>query len=267
MQNFVGFLGLAAIGFFLWSIWGVVFAKGRRIRKLKLSGAGLFVMICTAVISGQYNNAARDAGFNDAADQIAAQNAGIADPAVWQARKIEAKQLAADQAAREHAEAEKQAKALAEEKAQKDAEELAAQERTKQLAAEQAKVAAEEKAKKDAEELVAQEKAKQEKEIAAKAKAEQCRQDIQCWAEEAFVAASSACTVAVQSLAKWDYEWTDGWTEPKFARYRWKNKDKGIVTYMGDKLKLQNGFGAWKRVSYSCDYDPGLKAVLSAQAL
>lgn len=98
------------------------------------------------------------------------------------------------------------------------------------------------------------------------ANAEPCREDIRCWAEDALIEASVACADAVQSVAKWDYEWTDTWTEPKFSRYRWKDKGTGVITYTGDKLKLQNGFGAWKRADYSCDYDPASKTVVGSSA-
>lgn len=79
--------------------------------------------------------------------------------------------------------------------------------------------------------------------------------------------AAEAERVAVQSLAKWDYEWTDSWSEPKLERYRWKDKRKGIVTYIGTKIKFQNGFGAWKHMTYFCDFDPVAKIVVSASAL
>ncbi|MBB3392057.1 hypothetical protein FHT82_004838 [Rhizobium sp. BK275] len=48
----------------------------------------------------------------------------------------------------------------------------------------------------------------------------------------------------IQKLAKWDFEWADSWSEPKFSKYRWKDQEHGIVTIIGDKLKLQNRFGA-----------------------
>ena len=28
-----------------------------------------------------------------------------------------------------------------------------------------------------------------------------------------------------------------------------------VLTIFGDKIKLQNGFGAWQRKQYSCDYN------------
>jgi hypothetical protein len=53
--------------------------------------------------------------------------------------------------------------------------------------------------------------------------------------------------------------------EAKFSHFRWKNaenRDAGIVTYIGDKVKFQNGYGAWQRVTYECDFDPTGESVL-----
>jgi hypothetical protein len=41
-----------------------------------------------------------------------------------------------------------------------------------------------------------------------------------------------------------------------FSRFRWKDQNTGIVTYIGDKAQFQNGFGAWARVTYECDLHP-----------
>jgi Skp family chaperone for outer membrane proteins len=231
MQTLAFLAVVASIGFILWSLFGAVFATGRRRKRLKLAGVGGVLLIGALVfLVDASNQVAREAGYDDINDKTAADNAGVTDPSVWKAHKEEAKRLADQQKAK--------------------ADEVAA--RQAQISAE--KTAAEDKA--------ADEKAAAD----AKAEAARCRQDIQCWAEGAFVAASFACTDAVQALAKWDYEWTDGWSEPKLERYRWKDKDKGIVTYIGTKIKFQNGFGAWKHMTYSCDYDPASKSVVSASA-
>jgi len=92
-----------------------------------------------------------------------------------------------------------------------------------------------------------------------------CKKDLQCWAEKFTASASVYCKDNVQRLAKYDYEWTDGMLEMKFSHYRWKNINKGIVTYIGDKIKLQNGFGAWQNYVYECDYNPVNNAVLDVR--
>jgi hypothetical protein len=67
-------------------------------------------------------------------------------------------------------------------------------------------------------------------------------------------------------LAKNNFEWTDGLLEPKFSHYRWKNQDAGEVTYIGDKIKFQNGFGAWTYHTYECDLDASGETVLAVRA-
>lgn len=63
------------------------------------------------------------------------------------------------------------------------------------------------------------------------------------------------CPEAIESLAKWDYEWTDGWLEFKFDSQHYKTQQADVYRYKGNKLKLQNGFGAWAHVTYYCDVD------------
>jgi len=75
-----------------------------------------------------------------------------------------------------------------------------------------------------------------------------------------------SCTGPVERLAKNNFEWTDRWFEPKFTQYRWKDKKRGIVTHIGDKIKYQNGFGAWVYHIYECDFDAATNTVLDVRA-
>ena len=54
----------------------------------------------------------------------------------------------------------------------------------------------------------------------------------------------------------------DGIQVPKIA---WKDRRAGILTYLGSEIKFQNRFGAWKKMSYACDYDPKTEKVLDAR--
>lgn len=83
----------------------------------------------------------------------------------------------------------------------------------------------------------------------------ECRKTLQCWAERHNATAAVRCSPLVERLAKNNFEWTDGILEPKFSHYRWKNQATGEVTYLGDKIKYQNGFGAWIFHTYECDLD------------
>ncbi|SOC83078.1 hypothetical protein SAMN05421890_1522 [Ensifer adhaerens] len=250
-MQLLAFLGfVAAAGFIVWNLVGVVFAKGRRRKKLRLAGVGCILLVASLVgLVYAGDQAAREAGYEDMADQNAARKAGISDPAAWKIQRDQEKKgrLAEKAKADEAAAAERAAAAaLAKEKTDKEEQERLSAQKKADEAAEAERIASAE---------------------AKKAQEAKCRADLQCWAEDAFVSASIACKVAVQSLAKWDYEWTDSWSEPKLERYRWKDKAKGIVTYIGTKIKFQNGFGAWKHMTYFCDYDPTSKVVVSASAI
>lgn len=54
--------------------------------------------------------------------------------------------------------------------------------------------------------------------------------------------------------------------ESKFSHFRWKNQGKGVMTFIGDEIQLQNGFGAWQNYAYECDYDPSSEQVLDVRA-
>ncbi|MEZ5558012.1 MAG: SH3 domain-containing protein [Pseudomonadales bacterium] len=73
--------------------------------------------------------------------------------------------------------------------------------------------------------------------------------------------AQLVCERAVEKSAKYSFEWTDGLLEPKFSRFG--TNDKGQVAVQGDKIKMQNGFGAWQNQTYTCWYDPDTHALVS----
>ena len=83
-----------------------------------------------------------------------------------------------------------------------------------------------------------------------------CRQDLQCWGDKHALAATITCERLIESLAKYAYKWTDGWLGPKLKRFRWKDRVEGSVSYTGDEIQFQNGFGAWRQMTYWCHYNP-----------
>lgn len=94
----------------------------------------------------------------------------------------------------------------------------------------------------------------------------ECKKDLQCWGDKNGGTAAVYCKEPVERLAKYSFEWTDGTLEQKFSHFRWKDKDNGIITYIGDKIKYQNGFGAWQNSTYECDIDPVSKTVFDVRA-
>ncbi|HVI27098.1 hypothetical protein [Hansschlegelia sp.] len=85
-------------------------------------------------------------------------------------------------------------------------------------------------------------------------KEQNCDKDLDCIGREKSAIANAYCSMAVERLAKYQSEWTDGWVEQKFPYYRWGSQT-GIVTYYGGAIKFQNGFGAWQNMIYECDFD------------
>ena len=72
--------------------------------------------------------------------------------------------------------------------------------------------------------------------------------------------ANAKCPRHIERLLKYDYEWTDGWDRLKFNRAM--DLGGGLVMYFGDKLRAQNGFGAWQNnVGYACSIDVNTKEV------
>lgn len=105
-------------------------------------------------------------------------------------------------------------------------------------------------------------------ELAARRAAEEaaCKQDLQCWGDRHTASAGIYCDNYVERLAKYSFEWTDGWLESKFSHFRWKDKDRGYMTFIGDKIRFQNGFGAWQNYIYECDLDTEHDRVIDVRA-
>lgn len=82
---------------------------------------------------------------------------------------------------------------------------------------------------------------------------ENCEKDRQCRLEKYSFAAMSVCQDAVERLPKYEYEWIDGLMDQKFSDLRWSQFDTGVILVAGDKIKLQNGFGAYQNYKYGCE--------------
>ena len=95
---------------------------------------------------------------------------------------------------------------------------------------------------------------------------DECRKTLKCWAEKHTSNAEVYCRRPVELMAKNNFEWTDSFLESKFTHYRWKNQARGEVTYVGDRIKFQNGFGAWIFHTYECDLDGTGEKVLDVRA-
>ncbi len=94
----------------------------------------------------------------------------------------------------------------------------------------------------------------------------ECKKSLQCWGERHSISATVRCQRYIEKLAKYSHKWTDGFLEPKFSHFRWKNRATGVVTFIGDKIQFQNGFGAWQNSIYECDFNPSTEQVLDVRA-
>jgi len=93
-----------------------------------------------------------------------------------------------------------------------------------------------------------------------------CRWELQCWGDKHNISASVRCASHVEKLAKYSHKWTDGFLDIKFGRFRWLDRKAGTMTYLGDKIQFQNGFGAWQNYSYECDFNPATETVIDVRA-
>lgn len=90
--------------------------------------------------------------------------------------------------------------------------------------------------------------------------------DLECWTSLVRFEASPACAKRIERLARYDVEWTDGWLEPLLTRMKWRDDDHTVITFFGDKVKFQNGFGAWQPHVYRCDFNIFSRQVVDVSA-
>ena len=90
--------------------------------------------------------------------------------------------------------------------------------------------------------------------------------DLQCLGDKGIVAAGLRCREPVERLALHDTKWTDGTLDTKFTRFRWRDKEASVITFVGDKLMFQNGFGAFSPMVHECDLRLSDNQVLGVRA-
>lgn len=280
---------IAAALLFLVAIVGLIaavgllfFARQRRAGK-RLGFVSLFVLV--AAMSVATNVGEREAqaeGWASVADRREAAKAGFVEPTMWRAHReqiaaAENARVAAAQAAEAEAAAERRAAAeqrAAEEAAQRARVRAESAERQRQEADERARVRAEgaERRRREAEAEAEQTRlaaaaraaAAEEARLAERAA---CRADFTCWGRDRRIDAEVRCRRSIERQARYAHEWMDSWSEPMFSRFVWHDEAAGSMTYFGDRLRFQNGFGAWANVAYRCTYDTERDEVIEVRVL
>lgn len=92
-----------------------------------------------------------------------------------------------------------------------------------------------------------------------------CRADFECWTNSHKADANSACRPYLERLAQYDFRWTYNPLDGRFSRAS-VSDDGDVITYVGDRVEFQNGFGAWMTHTYSCTYSASTASVLSVDA-
>ncbi len=70
--------------------------------------------------------------------------------------------------------------------------------------------------------------------------------------EEHIIEAEIDCKPLIERHAKYSVKWTDGLLGGIFSK---AGQNGNVISYYGDKVQLQNGFGAYATYSYKCNYN------------
>lgn len=75
---------------------------------------------------------------------------------------------------------------------------------------------------------------------------------------------SSQADGYLKHASKYNFKWDEtGFLEHKFDKFLPVVLGPGVLTYLSDKVSLENGFGAYQRVTLECDYDTQHDKVLA----
>ena len=73
---------------------------------------------------------------------------------------------------------------------------------------------------------------------------------------KAAIECSSSADDYLRQVAKYSFQWDEtGWLSTKFGQYRTQVPAPGVMRDVSNKLSMQNGFGAFQRMTITCDYD------------
>lgn len=90
-------------------------------------------------------------------------------------------------------------------------------------------------------------------------RAANCDGDVVCAGSRARSAAELACTPLIESQVRYEVRWPG----EKLPLGRWSERSavldqygkERVIQYEGQGALFQNGFGAWRKLNYECDFD------------
>lgn len=81
-----------------------------------------------------------------------------------------------------------------------------------------------------------------------------------CIADRNMGLAAGPCEREITKQSKYQAEWTKSMLKPIFKSYMVDEKT-GLISYFGDQVRFQNGFGAFANMIYMCRFDPETASV------
>ena len=90
-----------------------------------------------------------------------------------------------------------------------------------------------------------------------------CEADAACVGRRHVAAAAIACRAAIEDLAGYRVRWAGA--APGFSRFAWRDRDRGVISFVGDEAEFENASGAFQPVTYECDFDPAAGRSLEAR--
>lgn len=91
---------------------------------------------------------------------------------------------------------------------------------------------------------------------------QECIKDINCWFERTMPEAAYPCQEAIEKVASYEVKWDDSFLSLAFTKAAWSIQEEGVIILMGDKVKFQNGHGAFQNMRYACTWSPANDAVI-----
>lgn len=101
--------------------------------------------------------------------------------------------------------------------------------------------------------------------LAKRAEQARCDADDACFSKPYEAEARQQCKPVIEAYARYDHEWTDGFGGPSTFFSAYVDRNAGTIRFTGNQLKLQNGFGAWRRYRYECLFDYRKNRVVTAE--